>query len=407
MSGSASGRSSLVTMPFCRELGTVLAHSSGMKGRRCVAFAAGVGIALAACAPGARAIIVLGSGDPAFNDYTLHPPSGSLANSGGQFEGFFNGFLGTPIAPGFFLTANHIGGQVGDIISFRGVDYPTIATFGDPGGSDLRIWQVSGIFPEFAPLYLGAGTEVGQLLVAFGRGTQRGADLIQNGSTAGYAWGPLDFTERWGINVVADIYTDPGYGALLHATFDAGAAGLGGFECHLSDHDSGGGLFIQETGLWKLAGIHLAVDGPFYDAPAGGASFNAALFDRRGYYVDDGQGGRTLVSGPTPNPSGFYSTQVSPRLAWIFFVIALPATEIVQANAETYLALSYSRPNDIGDVLYAVEVSDNLQAWNSGASFTTLVSDVDQGGMRRVTVRDNAPQSASARRFIRLRVTRP
>ena len=50
------------------------------------------------------------------------------------------------------------------------------------------------------------------------------------------------------------------YGELLYCDFDnPGMAD----ECHLSVGDSGGGMFVLENGLWRLAGIHLAVDGPF------------------------------------------------------------------------------------------------------------------------------------------------
>jgi hypothetical protein len=122
----------------------------------------------------ARGVILWSTGDPTYN---TTEPTGALAGSGWQYEGDWGSFLGTPIAPGYFITARHVGGAVGDTFSYQGVNYTTVACYDDPG-SDLRIWKINGLFPTFAPLY-SCNDEMGKSLVVFGRGTQRG-DPIYN-----------------------------------------------------------------------------------------------------------------------------------------------------------------------------------------------------------------------------------
>ena len=54
----------------------------------------------------AHAILFYDTGDPTHNNSA---PAGSLANSGWQYEGYFGSYLGTMIAPQYFITAQHIG----------------------------------------------------------------------------------------------------------------------------------------------------------------------------------------------------------------------------------------------------------------------------------------------------------
>src|SRR2546425_3474792 len=76
----------------------------------------------------AMAVLFYSTSDPAHNTTA---PTGALTNSGWQYQGTWGAFLGTPIAPKYFLTAAHIGGSVGDKFSFRCVDYTTTARFDD------------------------------------------------------------------------------------------------------------------------------------------------------------------------------------------------------------------------------------------------------------------------------------
>lgn len=254
---------------------------------------------------GAGAIILYRTADPRANSTE---PTGELTGSGWQYQGMFGDFLGTPIAPRFFISAKHLGGA-SDKFTYRGAVYTVVRGFDDPK-SDLKIHEVAETFPAFAPLYT-KGDEIGQRLVMFGRGTRRGAERIVNGQARGWEWGASDSVQRWGENKVASIVEKGG--EMLRVAFDG--PGLP-HEAHLSSGDSGGAVFIHDGGVWKLAGINSDVD-RFAFGPDGGGPYDAAMFDMRGSYMPDG----TLVGGSAAAPSGFYAARISSRIPWITSVI--------------------------------------------------------------------------------------
>jgi hypothetical protein len=260
-----------------------------------------------------RAVIFYSTGDPTFN---TSAPTGSLSGSGWQWVGNWEGFAGTPIGPNCFLAARHVGGNVGDAFVFGGVSYTTTAFFDDTV-TDLRICQVSGAFPTWAPIYRGSG-EVGQSLVVFGMGLSRGSSVVVGKNPAGWLWGGNGGTLRWGQNTINSVVDGGSYwGQLLYALFNSSG---NPDQCQLAVGDSSGPVFINDGSGWQLAGIAAAVDGPFYTT-IGGSGFDAALFDARGLYYIDGNGDWDLISGRSPVPSGFYATQVSVRAAWIDSIV--------------------------------------------------------------------------------------
>jgi hypothetical protein len=260
-------------------------------------------IAVLSSAVAANGVILFRTGDPKAN---TTEPSGTLAGSGWQYEGNFGDFLGTAIAPHYFLTAKHLGAGPQKFL-YHGVNYTIADSFADPE-SDLRIFEVTEPLPFYAPLYT-RSDEVGQHLVVIGRGTQRGPDRIVDGQLRGWEYGVGDLVQRWGENKVASIV-----GSTLYVLFHQ--AGLPQ-EAHLSAGDSGGAVFLNDGGVWKLAGINSDAD-QFASGPDGGGRYSAALFDERGSYRADG----TLVTGRAPVPSGFFAARISSRVAWVNSIIA-------------------------------------------------------------------------------------
>ena len=280
----------------------------------------------------ARAVIVLGGRDA----------TGALNNSGqnsnpapsnlGSYVGTWGDFLGTPIAPQYFITANHIGdGGSGGVFTYSdGGATPIVYTATLVGTKDdLAIWKISTgpAFTHYAPLYTGSGEKT-LSLIDIGRGTPRGT-VVNTPSTstpAGWNWAtanPLHPT-TWGANTVADI-----------ATFTSPPAGLGGdflkwtFNNNanpdtgiLSVGDSGGPTFIfnAASSRYELAGVSSTVDEVSTQSdPNSQFLLQAALYDARGFYD-----GTTLLANANPIALSSYSTRISSRLSFIDSVTGVP-----------------------------------------------------------------------------------
>lgn len=255
----------------------------------------------------AEAINFLDTADPTHN--TTTPGD----NSGWQFEGKFQVYLGVPISPFHFITAAHIGGTVGMVLDFHGDSYTTIAQH-PIAGTDLMIWEVDATkpFPTYAPLSSGAA-DIGAVATVIGRGKQRGAEVFLEMVLKGWNSGPSDNLQRWGRNIIKAEDNSP-LGKLLYCDFDS--PGIPD-ECHLSVGDSGGGLWVLENGLWCLAGINYAVDGPFRLPPDGAEMRDASLFDAGGLEYKSGSDWILIPDNMVNNPASFYCSRISAHLGEI------------------------------------------------------------------------------------------
>lgn len=280
----------------------------------------------------AGAVIFFDTADPLYHANTA--PNGAYQDSGWQYQGLFGGFLGTMISPQHFVTAAHLGvpsttfvwttyfsGGASDVTFTRDTTVNGGLGYWDIPGTDLRIHQITGTFPHYAPLYMGSA-EAGAEIVVFGRGTQRGANVQLAGIDKGWRWGTGDGVARWGRNVVSETLT-VGSAEYLRAAFDA-VPGVD--EAHLSVGDSGGAAFLLDGGVWRLAGIHYAVDGSWdFNDVVDNQEFEAALFDAGGLYNGNDIDGWTLIPDGTQDiPSSLYSTRISAYFAQITAITGVP-----------------------------------------------------------------------------------
>ncbi|HRY48441.1 MAG TPA: hypothetical protein P5186_10375 [Candidatus Paceibacterota bacterium] len=278
------------------------------------------------------AILFSFTGDPA---YHTSAPTGTLSGSGWEYEGSWGSYLGTAISPSHFITATHVYGSVGDVFVYNGNSYTTIAKHVS-AFSDLTIWEVQGSFASYAPLYTGID-EWGKDLIVFGRGTQRGAAITVGSEEKGWRWGQSDGVQRWGQNTVSGIASGGAtLGQFLVADFDRDA---GKNEAHLSRGDSGGGVFIQDEGIWKLAGINYAVDGPFSLNGTTGSGFDAALYDAGGLYYYANGTWHLREDQSQDIATSFYATRISSNQTWIQSIVAVPETEYATTAACVGLAV--------------------------------------------------------------------
>ncbi len=283
--------------------------------------------------PQAGAVLFVDSDDPGFNTTA---PTGAYENSGWQYLGYYGSFLGTAIAPQYFITAQHFGFQGTSFVQdslFTGgssVSYTVDMTangglgFWDIAGSDLRVYKINESFSSFAELYLGDAT--GQEAVLTGRGGVRGDALFDEFSNPlGWEHTDSDGVARWGTNQLTGT-TGSGAGTLITAAFNP--SGSSAFEAGLSSGDSGGGLFVFDGGVWKLAGVNYSVDGLFdtNNIPGDGGEFSASLFDMRGFYVGSDGGGWNLIPPDLPDalPSNLYFSSISANASSILSIVNVP-----------------------------------------------------------------------------------
>lgn len=117
-----------------------------------------------------------------------------------------------------------------------------------------------------------------------------------------------------------------------------------------------------------------------------------------------------LVSGPAADPDldgisnlleyAFARNPRQPSSVNLLTLLTLPVA------GENYLGITYTRPKGATDFTFTVEVSTQLNDWNTPAAPFVVVSVTDNNnGTETVTLRDSVPITHQQTRFVRLRIT--
>jgi hypothetical protein len=140
-----------------------------------------------------------------------------------------------------------------------------------------------------------------------------------------------------------------GLGQLLKFTFNRqGTTGALYNESTLSTGDSGGGLFINDNGKWKLAGINYLVDGPFSLTGGSGTGFNASIYDKGGLYVGGDGAWKYNNDTSADLPGNWYATRVSSRQSWIKSIIGSASSATPSSLATAAGVTSVPEPASLG-----------------------------------------------------------
>lgn len=246
----------------------------------------------------------------------LNPAPGGV----GQYVGQFGNGSAVVIGSKYIVTAGHVTPSATFTFNNGGATPTTYHMSIARAGGEISVYQIADAglsFSVYAPIYT-KSDEVGKDLISVGYGVGRGVEVDTPGTSnlAGWNWKydshgntVIDGKQSWGTNNVDSIAVDGNNAQFLQFAFDRKLDAMGNVtnpdEVIISDHDSGGGTFIKDGGVWKLAGINDTIDGVKDQA----GNYVDSIFDARGFFVDNPAD--SPITGSSPVSMSSYSVRLS------------------------------------------------------------------------------------------------
>jgi len=222
--------------------------------------------------------VVLGSACPAEAIVERRTDISDFADPGSDWYGMTWDYIGqvgvgSAVAVGmrYMLSNRHFTIGPGSTVTVDGTPYTVTETYNVPdwGGSntpDLRLFKVDAPLPGYYELYDGAFADPDKRVILAGTGydgTINVGDSTYTWSTStgrGMGWGTNEHESF--VQVTSGIYTS----FCMQMNFDVGDTA---YEAGIASGDSGSGVFYNDGGTWKLAGVSAyvgaQVGGPPWD----------------------------------------------------------------------------------------------------------------------------------------------
>ncbi|MGJ8648893.1 MAG: hypothetical protein ACSHX4_00915 [Opitutaceae bacterium] len=237
-----------------------------------------------------------------------------------------------------------------------------------------------------------------------------------------------ELAKRWGTNAILTPVPAP-LGNYTYTALSSNASpNEGPNEASFSLKDSGGGVFINDNGTWKLAGIASAVilattqrttfsnsgDQTFYVRIS---TYESTIQDEipdtsvyADWKVDHSLYGADALDDADTDGDGIGQLQ---EFAFggdpnVNDISILPTFELVEDGGSSYLELSVTRPIGLQDITYTPKTTTDLSSWPSDS--TGIVDDnptpVDNlDGTETLTYRRSGAVASADAAFIRVDVS--